>query len=226
MNKEPHSPVRDIDCFSPTPTWAGSSVAEGKSTRVFIRIHDPNINLVIWNRRLPEMLGCWLNELPADFWPNDHLLVSCGELGTAIEALLHSSGAPAGVECSALAKDITAVGRLFADAMDTDAVEVRLEAIGHDACWKFHRDCVAARLVTTYRGPGTEWVHPQEEENALASQRAYAGPVNRLPEHAVALYKGSRAEYQKGVVHRSPAVADTGIVRFFLCINTPSTIHG
>ena len=101
-------------------------------------------------------------------------------------------------------------------------VDVRLERISHDSCWKFHRDCVEARLLTTYCGSATEWVQPIHAEQALREQKSYNGPLERLRVHDVAIFKGNRAGPNSGIVHRSPPIVGTGQTRLLLCLNKRS----
>ena len=110
----------------------------------------------------------------------------------------------------------------FSRVARTDLVDIRLERITHDACWKFHRDCVEARLLTTYRGPATEWIQPIHAERALREQKRFKGPVEQFRNNDVAIFKGSCAEPGSGIVHRSPPIADTGRTRLLLCLNKQS----
>jgi len=123
-----------------------------------------------------------------------------------------------------LTEDIGGLVSTFADITRTGCVDVRLERISHDACWKFHRDTVETRLVTTYRGPTTQWVPMAHSQRALDEQTAYAGPLERLGDHDVAVFKGNLAGQGGGVVHRSPPIEGTGVTRLFLCLNTPSIV--
>ena len=131
---------------------------------------------------------------------------------------------PAGAMRDAFLDDVIRITELFMRTMETDVVDIRLEAIGHDSCWKFHRDQVPARLLTTYRGPGTEWVHPQDGDTAIAEQKSFPGPIENLPTHHVGLFKGGLAEDGTGIVHRSPPIIGTGVSRLLLCLNLPSRI--
>ncbi len=118
--------------------------------------------------------------------------------------------------------DLVSLTEAFCRTMDSDIVDIRLETVTHDGCWKYHRDHVPARLLTTYRGPGTQWVTPERSEDALAQQKAYSGPLEQFAEHAVGLFKGSKAEKGRGIVHRSPPILGTGTTRILLCLNLPS----
>lgn len=198
-------------------------VIKGASPDLLRRIREPEIELAIWSRRLAPDLRAWLDALPPDRLPDGRLLVTGGNLDTAFEALLNDSGTPEGVMRAAFAADLLDLVRLFAGIMRTDAVDIRLEAIGHNGCWKFHRDSVEARLLIAYRGPGTQWVWPKDAQAALDEQGAFRGPVNDFAPHAVGLFKGSRSPSSAGgVVHRSPPIAGSGITRLLLCLNLPS----
>ena len=97
-----------------------------------------------------------------------------------------------------------------------------MEWIYSDACWKFHRDFVDFRLLTTYVGKTTEWVDKPFGEQALEKQRAYNGPINRLNPHDVAIFTGCRQNQKDGIVHRSPQLRDRDQPRLFLCLNIPN----
>ncbi len=182
----------------------------------------PGVELVIWRRSLSSALCTWLDRLDPSALPDLRLLVRPADFRRAIRPLLAEAGLPQGSMCDLLVGDIDALVRTFGGLLQTDRIDVRLEGVSHDACWKFHRDCVRARLLTTYRGPGTEWVRPRHADKALRTQKRFAGPVERLQAHDVAIFKGSCAGRGHGIVHRSPPIARTGLTRLLLCLNAPS----
>ena len=139
-----------------------------------------------------------------------------------MEPLLNECGLPKGKMRALLVSDVDNLVSAFARVARTDLVDVRLESVSGDACWRFHRDCVAARLLTTYHGPATEWVRPRHAEAALRAQKLFKGPIEHLRAHDVAIFKGSRAGPASGIVHRSPPIAGTGRRRLLLCLNKPS----
>lgn len=200
----------------------GDDVLRGTSPDLLRRIHDPAVELIIWERSLEAKLSHWLDTLSVDQLPDDRLLVKETDLFPALTAVLDTAGTPHGTMREAFLKDVMGLVTSFMETMGSGVVDIRLETIRHDACWKFHRDCVAARLLTTYRGPGTEWVLPRDSAQALAQQTSYQGPLQHFSRHAVGLFKGSCAQPASGIVHRSPPIAGTGIARLFLCLNLPS----
>lgn len=187
------------------------------------RIQNSGVEMVLWRRILQPELRAWVEDLPADCLTDTRLLVSPGDLRRALLPILAADGIPVGPMSECLVADIAGLVGTFAAITRSNLVDVRLERIERDACWKFHRDSVPARLITTYRGPGTQWVLPCHADRALAEQRAYVGLLERVPEHAVAVFKGSYAAGGKGIVHRSPPIAGAGITRWVLCLNEPSS---
>lgn len=185
-------------------------------------INKPDTDLVIWARALPLCLTAWLERLDAARLPDLRVLVHSGDFQAAVEPHLDDCGMPPGDMRDLLIGDVTALVSAYSRITRSDLVDVRLERVNNDACWKFHRDSVQARLLTTYRGPGTEWVRPNQADQALQEQKRFKGPLEHLRMHDVAIFKGSHAGEGKGIVHRSPPVSGTGDTRLLLCLNRPS----
>jgi len=187
------------------------------------KIKEPGKELVIWKRTLPLAVARWIDQLDTTHFPDLRILVRPKDLKTAIEPHLDDCGIPAGPMRAALLSDIYDLVNVYADITECDLVDVRLESVRNDACWKYHRDSVDTRLLTTYHGPTTEWVLPRYGKQALREQRNYTGPLESLGLHEVAVFKGSRAGSVDGIVHRSPPIAGTGLTRLLLCLNERST---
>lgn len=185
-------------------------------------IHAPATGLVIWKRTVPLCLQTWLELMDPACLPDLRVLVRPDEFRRAIEPELEDCGMPPGDMRNLLIGDIDNQVSVFSNVAATDLVDVRLERITHDACWKFHRDCVEARFLTTYRGPGTEWVRPVHADRALSEQTDFTGPIEHIELHDGVLFKGSCAGPGIGIVHRSPPIEGTGDVRLLLCLNKPS----
>lgn len=187
-------------------------------------IKRPEVELVIWQRALPSCFQDWLAQLEASLLPNLRVLVRPDDFIKAMDVLLDGDGMAKGAMRSLLICDIHSLVSAFARLSGSDLVDVRLERVSDDACWKFHRDCVEARLLTTYRGAATEWVQPDQSETALKAQTRYDGPIERLGANDVAVFKGSCAADGSGIVHRSPPIAGSGQTRLLLCLNKPSAV--
>ncbi len=187
-------------------------------------INNPGKELVIWRRAFHSDVTTWLERLDASRLPDVRILIRPGDFRRAMEPLLDDRGMPRQDMRDLLVGDMDDLVSAFAGITRSDLVDVRLERVGDDACWKFHRDYVEARLLTTYRGPATEWVHPQHAARALREQKRYKGPVEALRNDDVAIFKGSCAGPGSGIVHRSPPIAGTGHTRLLLCLNKRSEV--
>ena len=185
-------------------------------------IGEPSTDLVIWKRALPLQLRDWLNQIPVSALPDLRVLIKPGELRPALEPLLSKCGMRAGDMRDLLIADIAKLVQVFSRITTSAHVDVRLERVEDDACWKFHRDSVDARLLTTYRGPATEWVQPEHGERAILEQESFSGPLEHLGVHDVALFTGTEAGTGMGIVHRSPPIVGTGFTRLLLCLNEPT----
>ncbi len=205
-----------------TSATLGVGIATCDAAEDLATINKPDMELVIWRRALPMCLQTWLDRMDASCLPDLRILVRPGDLRRAVEPHLDEIGMPAGDMRDLLVGDVDDLVSAFAGIARSDLVDVRLERVSHDSCWKFHRDYVEARLLTTYRGPGTEWVQPIHAERALRAQKRFKGPLEHIRGNDVALFKGNCAGLGSGIVHRSPPIAGTGCTRLLLSLNKRS----
>jgi hypothetical protein len=131
---------------------------------------------------------------------------------------------PASPERDALADDLGAIVERFIALCGADRPHAHLEVLDDDGCRRFHCDYVGLRLLTTYFGPGTEWlpdsavnrealvpsgVPPDEANEAIVRDRA--GIRRARPGDVIALKgEGWPGNAGRGAVHRSPAVEAAG----------------
>jgi hypothetical protein len=182
---------------------------------VLAAICDPALNLAIWERDLSADIVADAQELTAKgakLFVLEHVLDG---MDTSLSNAIQAADWP---HAPHLRADIAALAARFSAIMDTPAISLRLEVVEGDACRKFHADFVTARLITSYAGPGSQWLANDEAE-ALAS----GSPPERLNIHTlkagdVALFKGRRWT-DTPIIHRSPPIAGTGQRRLVLVIN-------
>ncbi|MBN08641.1 MAG: hypothetical protein CMM45_12515 [Rhodospirillaceae bacterium] len=188
------------------------------------QIKSPHIDLVIWHRTLPDHFHNWLECLLASNLPQIRILVAPDAVSSALDPMLDACGLPISAMRDFLVNDISELVHAFSIITESELVDVRLEHIDHDSCWRFHTDVVDLRLLTTYLGPGTEWVSPVHAENAIIDQKKYSGPLEQLKLAEVAVFKGKKASKTNGIVHRSPPIEDSGASRLLLCLNKRSEV--
>lgn len=198
---------------------AKQRVVESPDDAVLLRIADDDVALAIWHRPHAEELAAWLDSLPAERLPEGHFVGPVACVPARLASLCDLVGLGDGSERRALIDDMAGLARCFATRTGSRDVDLRLEAIAHDACWRFHRDHVGYRLNATYRGPGTQWPPLDHAARALKAQRRYRGPLNEFPRFAAGLFKGVVRAGTEAIVHRSPPVARSGQTRLFLCLN-------
>ncbi len=194
-------------------------VVEGDSRPILSRLREPDVTLAVWHRSLPLQFAGWLDSLPRERLPEAQFTGPAACVAQRAASVCDLVGLPDTVERRALVSDIATLAQSFARLVGSPDIDLRLEAVDHDSCWRFHRDHVGLRLNTTYRGPGTQWLPPEHAPRALRAQRRYRGPLNEMPRFAVGVFKGVERAGTDAVVHRSPPVAGTGQTRLFLCLN-------
>lgn len=112
-----------------------------------------------------------------------------------------------------LAADMAALAEAYIRRTGAARVKLRFERVVGRGCRFFHVDYVDMRLITTYAGPGTEYVADGDADRSALGKgenRAVvrdATKVRRLPTYAVAFFRGEAAPGNrgKGDIHRSPA---------------------
>lgn len=112
-----------------------------------------------------------------------------------------------------LIDDAAALAGIFASVMEASYLKLRFDRITNDACTKFHTDAVTARLICTYRGPGTQYgfLNGEAEPRQILSTTTGSAMVlrgTRWPERP-----------QSGLRHRSPPIEGTKTTRLVLVLD-------
>ena len=202
--------------------YLSGPVRASSDPMVLDTVSRPDTSMAIWQRTLPLCLQTWIDNLAPDRLPQGRILVGCQRIKAGLAPLFPPPAAGEQRMQRWLIDDIAALATRFAGLHGLDSVDIRLETIEDDACWKWHRDYVITRLLTTYRGPATQWIQPADAPSALRQQAGFTGPIEQMERGAVVLMKGSAGPTEQGVVHRSPPVAGSGVTRLLLAINAPS----
>lgn len=184
-------------------------------------------NLVSWHRELPSGLDAhlveWAKRFPAHF--DELVSMPNYDLSAATRGLAEPAR-------EWLTMDVATLIARLALLADARSLRVWFGAVRTDQCRKFHVDFVRYRLVTTYVGPGTEWV-PDEAVRREALEHPQDCPCDANNEivrdlsavrHAVPgeviVMKGALHPGHLGAVHRSPPIEGTGQVRVVLIAST------
>ena len=109
---------------------------------------------------------------------------------------------------------------MFAYLFEANTVGFRLSTLDRAMCPRFHVDRVPCRLVTTFLGPGSQWIEHAAVDRSKLGHRSNSSndvewglirsihDINALQTGDVALLKGElwQGNENAGIVHRSPPV--------------------
>lgn len=174
-------------------------------------------SLCVARRKIDSAIEDLLDGLPLASIPDIRMIASMVSLpGDLAKAFADDSQWSEGGEW--IRRDVEFLARLYCDLTGITRFSLRLETVTTDACTKFHADNVRFRLVTTYRGPGTEWIPPGFDSSSEVIPKVM---VRRLERGWIAIMRGrkSKQKGQPALLHRSPPIAGTGVSRIFLAIN-------
>jgi hypothetical protein len=207
---------------NPRPHAGDIRIADARTRNGLDAIRETNVEMAIWRRALPACLSAALRRTDPANLPDFRLLVRRVDAEAAVSAELGACDALAPPIAKLLTDDIIDLVDTYTAITGTKVVDIRLERITDDACRRFHRDRVRMRLLTTYLGPGSEWVEPPYAEIALRNEGRFCIPIRRLDSDDVAIFRGCLDDPARGLAHRSPPIEATGETRLLLCLNEPS----
>lgn len=169
---------------------------------------------VIWARSVPETV---VEALAV--WPmmNAQAVRICAPVSqieaASVSVLKEWGGLPPDVQAW-LAADIAMLAASMADLLRVSRLLVRLDPVHDDACRKFHKDALRARLICTYKGPGTEY-------GAVQNSADQPEEVYSVPAGAPLVLKGKHwgEEPAPFLVHRSPPIEEAGLSRLVFVVD-------
>ena len=210
------------------PTFKQRRAAIGENLEVLADIYDDDVNVAIWQRELPKSL---MKAASKVFLEKPNLQVSLTlDSADTREVLVNALGAQS--EWIALAKDVAGLVDMFCYLFDLKSVGLRLTALSHAMCPRFHVDRIPCRLATTYFGSTTEWLSHDRVNRSKLGPGSNGTPdsqsglfsrsddIQRLEVGDVALLKGESwiGNEEAGLVHRSPEL-ERGTSRLLLTLD-------
>lgn len=186
--------------------------AFGETPQVFTEALQDGVNLAVWQRRLPVQIEDFARLLLSLNQPlGESRIVELDEQ----QQLPDLSGLLSGYADLeghvAFVTDVAWLVAAYACLLDARRVGLRLQVLGNAMCPRFHVDHVPLRLLSTYVGPGSEWLEEGAiDRTQLAREQPHANAIRQLAEGEVALLKGEKwlGNQGGGLVHRSPALAN------------------
>jgi hypothetical protein len=196
-------PACDLERSPDSALWASDP-------EVLRAVHHPRAGIAIWTREPDPALVEALDPLDLSAAANLTCAI-CIRDPANLEAEIGSQLARAGYGPEAstlLATDALGLAKLLGELTGRPRLALRIESVSTDACRKLHADYVTYRLLTTYKGPGTQWVRSDAPD---ALEQMMPGWVGVL--------KGRLIQDPPSILHRSPPIDGTGERRLFLAID-------
>ncbi|MEO1775539.1 MAG: DUF1826 domain-containing protein [Pseudomonadota bacterium] len=179
------------------------------------RIAAPDLAAVILRRHTSSDFQAWIDALAPDDLPRGRVIVRSAQIHRVVAGLctLIPVTAATAPHRDALVEDVAMLAQTFAGVMAAPFVRVRLDVIDGNACRRFHRDAVTARLVCTYRGTGTQY--------GAATPEGDPARVFTVSTGMPILLRGSLwpESPATGLLHRSPPIEGSGETRLLLVID-------
>ncbi|TVP91991.1 MAG: DUF1826 domain-containing protein, partial [Pseudomonadaceae bacterium] len=139
------------------PVWP--HVAQDSDSEVLLAALQDGINLAVWQRQLAAPVHSFVAKALASDAP---LTVATSitlssedaepDLHQLFAGLKHIPGH------ADFVADVQQLVAMYACLVDAECVGLRLRVLDRAMCPRWHVDKVGIRLVTTYHGPGTEWL--------------------------------------------------------------------
>lgn len=192
-------------------------LCESNEPAVLAEIYDKNTDIAIWKRELPHSLQDTVADF-IDFNPNYKMSVAIAptEAQTTLNELLGN------VTSSEFCDDVATLIDMFCTLFGIEQAGVRLSVLDNAMCPRFHVDRIPCRLLTTYQGIATQWLHDEHVDRSKLGHGSCGKPdcesglfvqsqgIQQLNQGDVAILKGDlwHGNEGRGLVHRSPSTGN------------------
>ena len=177
------------------------------------RLFDDNTAGVIWHRCMQERMQSWLDTLPVDQLPTGRIVLPVLKVRSAVTELMNISKMSDCAERQLLLDDICLLAHKSSELFASTYLRLRFDVLTDNKCAKFHIDHVAARLLCTYRGVGTEYSFLDDQKRPAE--------IFHTPNCGAIVLRGTEwpTDCPNNLVHRSPEINDGNETRLLLIID-------
>lgn len=182
----------------------------GPAPAVLAEALRENVNLAVWQRQLPSHISGFAQRLLSLNEPLAESLTVEPDADGEVETLALAMGYRDLSGHAGFVADVAWLVRAFSSLLEARRVGLRLRALDKAMCPRFHVDHVPLRLITTYAGPGSEWLPEDSSLRHCAGDHSVEpNNIQQLLAGEVALFKGEKWQGNEGagIVHRSPQIA-------------------
>ena len=190
------------------PSVRVTDTLEGSSA-----ILSPECAASLWQRRPIPSFQSWVDALDPDQLPNARIMLRPEHVRDAATQICETCGTPQCSERDTLGDDTAARANIFAELMDASYLKQRFDVIDTNACRLFHVDAITARLICTYRGPGTQY--------GFSSDMVEPSKIFTVATGKPILLRGGLwpEAPRSGLLHRTPPIEGKGLTRLVLVLH-------
>lgn len=176
-------------------------------------LRQSTVPAAIWKRSIPYSIQTWFDQIDPDTLPRARVKLMTQDVAIVARQACDEAGLPDCSERDWFVEDITGLAECFAGVMSTRRLQIRFDIITGNACKKFHTDVVKARLICTYRGPGTQY--------GMLTGGKETDQIFDVPNGCPIVLRGMRwpATDSECFRHRSPPIKGLGITRLNLVLD-------
>ncbi|MFI8746419.1 DUF1826 domain-containing protein [Pseudomonas sp. NPDC077186] len=185
--------------------------ALGEDIQVLTEVLRDEVNLAVWQRRLPAQIEDFAAALLAQgesLAQSMTLELATPDSAPNLDGLLAQYADLPGQ--AAFLADVAWLVRAYACLLDAERIGLRLRVLDKAMCPRFHIDHVPLRLITSYAGVGSQWLEeggmPRARLGDGSAEPQDAASIRQLQAGQVALAKGEKWQGNegRGLIHRSP----------------------
>jgi hypothetical protein len=185
--------------------------ALGEDIQVLTEVLRDEVNLAVWQRRLPAQIEDFAAALLAQgesLAQSMTLELATPDSAPNLDGLVAQYADLPGQ--AAFLADVAWLVRAYACLLDAERIGLRLRVLDKAMCPRFHVDHVPLRLITRYAGVGSQWLEdggrPRSGLGQPGAEPQDAAAIRQLQAGHVALAKGEKWQGNegRGLIHRSP----------------------
>ncbi len=185
--------------------------ALSEDIQVLTEVLRDEVNLAVWQRRLPAQIEDFAAALLAQgesLAQSMTLELATPDSAPNLDGLVAQYADLPGQ--AAFLADVAWLVRAYACLLDAERIGLRLRVLDKAMCPRFHVDHVPLRLITSYAGVGSQWLEeggmPRARLGDGSAEPQDAAAIRQLQAGQVALAKGEKWQGNegRGLIHRSP----------------------
>jgi hypothetical protein len=185
--------------------------ALGEDIQVLTEVLRDEVNLAVWQRRLPAQIEDFAAALLAQgesLAQSMTLELATPDSAPNLDGLVAQYADLPGQ--AAFLADVAWLVRAYACLLDAERIGLRLRVLDKAMCPRFHVDHVPLRLITSYAGVGSQWLEeggmPRARLGDGSAEPQDVAAIRQLQAGQVALAKGEKWQGNegRGLIHRSP----------------------